>query len=665
MSNLKSIKRTISFKAGLAFVLIVGLGAAYSTKRAKDGEVDKAVGLARQKAAGIQTGFDTPLDAARALADSLSAVNDQGARTFLDRNQVVGMLRALLLQNPQFQGVYTAWESDAFDGLDAHYAGTSGHDESGRFVPRIEVSKGRILINPLEDYESQVEAADGIRTGEYYLCAKEKKQECIIDPHSHQVGGKTVLLTSFVAPIMKDGRFYGVAGVDVLLETLRQGMQETNLYGGAATTEIISHQGIMVDKQGHPGLFKGQTMAADSGSGKELIAGLQAGEEITLFDNENLNVFVPLKIGRTETPWSMYLKVPVNALAAQAWVHWRTVALVAGFLIAGAILWVWLIVRELEAFHDSMTGSISSLAEGQLGCDLSAGEGVGETNDIIDEFGEQLSRKLGSLHGSISKVAQKADYISSASEKLKMVNRQMESEAEKVSTQVDVVSESAERISDSVRTMVTASKALQDGAEEITGNAAQSSVAVSDVVKLADSINGMLGRLEERNKDIGEAVKGITTIAKQTNMLALNATVEAARAGDAGSGFEVVANEVKALAKETSSATRGIEPLIRAIQADTSEVVGAVVEIGEIIRRVDDLQTGIAQATEQQKETMTGFSRNGSEATSGLEQMSRGAAGLTQMIQANTGSSAKAQKMCRFLIKTATGLRGSVSQLNI
>ena len=105
----------------------------------------------------------------------------------------------------------------------------------------------------------------------------------------------------------------------------------------------------------------------------------------------------------------------------------------------------------------------------------------------------------------------------------------------------------------------------------------------------AEQTDGRIGKLSRAAQEIGDVVKLITAIAEQTNLLALNATIEAARAGEAGRGFAVVASEVKSLASQTAKATDEISSHILGMQGATQELVAAIKEIGGTIAQISDI----------------------------------------------------------------------------
>src|SRR5581483_7458380 len=145
----------------------------------------------------------------------------------------------------------------------------------------------------------------------------------------------------------------------------------------------------------------------------------------------------------------------------------------------------------------------------------------------------------------------------------------------------------------------------------------------TSAVRVAEVTSGAISKLGDSSIEIGKVVKVITSIAEQTNLLALNATIEAARAGEAGKGFAVVANEVKELANETARATEDISRKIDAIQTDTQTAVISIQEITDVIAKINDIQTTIASAVEEQAATTNEIGRNVSEAAKGTTEIAQ------------------------------------------
>jgi methyl-accepting chemotaxis protein len=172
------------------------------------------------------------------------------------------------------------------------------------------------------------------------------------------------------------------------------------------------------------------------------------------------------------------------------------------------------------------------------------------------------------------------------------------------------VSGSSEEASSNMQSVASATEELSASVDEIGRRVRESSQIAEAAVLQAQQTDGRIGKLSRAAQEIGDVVKLITAIAEQTNLLALNATIEAARAGEAGRGFAVVASEVKSLASQTAKATDEISSHISGMQGATQESVAAIKEIGGTIARISGIAATISSAVEQQSSATQEIARS-------------------------------------------------------
>jgi methyl-accepting chemotaxis protein len=158
----------------------------------------------------------------------------------------------------------------------------------------------------------------------------------------------------------------------------------------------------------------------------------------------------------------------------------------------------------------------------------------------------------------------------------------------------------SEQASSNMQSVASATEELSASVDEIGRQVQESNRIAEAAVHQAEQTDGRIGKLSRAAQEIGDVVKLITAIAEQTNLLALNATIEAARAGEAGRGFAVVASEVKSLASQTAKATDEISSHIAGMQGATQESVAAIKEIGGTIAQISTIASTIASAVEEQ-----------------------------------------------------------------
>ena len=273
-----------------------------------------------------------------------------------------------------------------------------------------------------------------------------------------------------------------------------------------------------------------------------------------------------------------------------------------------------------------------------------------------------LNTAVSEVRSALQTLGQSAHALAASSEELSAVSTQIGSNSEETTAQAGVVSAAAEQVSKNVQTVSTGTEEMSASIKEIAKNASDAARVAGQAVTMAESTNATVGKLGDSSAEIGEVVKTITAIAQQTNILALNATIEAARAGEAGKGFAVVANEVKELAKETAEATEDIGRKIEAIQVDSQGAVSAIQQIGQIITQINDIQTTIASAVEEQTATTNEIGRNVAEAAQGSTEIAQNITGVAEAAGQTSAGAQQGQQASGELARMAAELQTLVGQ---
>jgi methyl-accepting chemotaxis protein len=295
------------------------------------------------------------------------------------------------------------------------------------------------------------------------------------------------------------------------------------------------------------------------------------------------------------------------------------------------------------------------------GGDLTQSVGISGP-DEIGTMGSALDVALGQIRQAMKTMTASATSLAQTSNRVSGQSSGIAAAAEQASARAAAMAAAADQVSGNVNTVSVGAEELEASIVAISQNAREAAQIANEATAHARTANATVAGLGESSSAVGDVIKAIRSIAEQTNLLALNATIEAARAGEAGRGFAVVASEVKDLAQEAARASEDIARRIEAIQLDAGEAVVAIAETTETIQRISDLQGTVASAVEQQSSTTREMARNVTHAAHGAGEIAGAAADVAQAAHTTTANAAESNRAADELAQLSRDLQNAVSK---
>ncbi len=546
--------------------------------------------------------------------------------------------------------------------------------------------------NPPADYDP--------RSRSWYKQAKEENRLVFTEPYLDMVTKQ--MAVSVAVPVKNStGALSGVVAADILLQTLVDSVKDINLKG-AGYAYLIDKKGVMLahpDKEMmNKNLLTESKDKAAADRTKEMLEKKRGFINYRYEDKDIMMVYNEIP----STGWLLAIAVPqeivYKPLVALKWIY-LTVTFAAVCLVLSV---TFITARRITRPLELLAKQVNVVANGDLTVSVAVGG-----KDEIAKLAADFNKMVKNLRELIVEVSSGAEQVAASSEELTAGAQESAQAAHQVADSITDIAHGTERQLKAVEKAEGVAARIYGGIEKMTGeadNAVLKSAQAADKAKesgrsidkavtqmglIEQTVNTsakVVAALGERSKEIGQIVETISGIAGQTNLLALNAAIEAARAGEQGRGFAVVADEVRKLAEQSQEAAKQIALLITEIQKETEKAVAAMdngtreVSVGTTVingagaafKEINDLVTLVSQEIVSISGAMQAIDGESGEIVSAMrtiDDLSKKAAGEAEIVSAATEEQAASMQevtsASRSLAEMAQKLQEKVRQFQV
>ncbi len=617
----------ISIGIFVSVAAIISYSAYVTRNEAIASAKNQALSIAKDFSGKTQIEIEEAMDVSRSVANIFSVSGDENMKGKISREDAVLLAEKVLYSNKDFLGLSLAFEPQAFDGKDEDFKNMPGYDATGRFMAYL--TKGEdnhALVDVLIDYETE-------EKGPWYWEPKKRMTDFLTEPVVYPVQGVDVTMVSCMTPIINNGSFLGVTGIDYPIDFMQHKVAEGDYYEGNYQLSIVSNEGVFSANKNNPDWIMKRINEFYPDTYQQQLKDIKEGKTVVEIDDDNLNVYVPLYIARTGITWQVRFSVSRSIIMERARELMRGQIIIGSILLLISLLSIIWFVSRLIKPVESMVKMANTIAEGDLIQEVQ----VDVSNDEIGLLYEAFNKMRVKLQETVGGIIDSAEQIASASSQLSSTSLNLSQSASEQASSLEEVSSTMEEIASNIQNNTT-------NANETTTYAKRSTKEIIEV-------NNASKQSIEAAKMIADKVTVINDIAMQTNILSLNAAVEAARAGEFGRGFAVVAAEVRKLAELSKKAA--------------DEIVVQTQNSVNVTEKTEERLNIIIPEIEKTATLVEEISAASTEQSSGVDQVNMAIQELNNVTQQNTSVSEEVAASAEQLHSQADSLKNYISFFKI
>jgi methyl-accepting chemotaxis protein len=568
----------------------------------------------------MQNRYENYLSVAKTVADIMSSfggVPAEARRIYYD-NTILSIMES----NPNFMGIFSLWKPNTIDGNDAAFVNDPGTDSTGRYMPWYSRRTGVLERRSLSEYEQYNDVNANMDSVDPVLSA----------PYWSTLAGKPIFAIRLCYPIVSDHGIVGRVGIMVDLTQSSDTISQIQPYGSGRAVMYATDGTITAHY--NPAMVGKKISDTDSVSilGQQAVNDtletLRSGRPNSGYNNGRIFESYPFYVGGVKNAWTILTSVPeedvlaaVNQLTRIAIIIVIAAILIAGVItffvassIAKPIINVALTLKDISEGEGDLTKTIDVHSKDEIG-DL--GRYFNQTLEKIKilvvtikqqavslfDIGNELASNMTETAAAINEITSNIQSI-----KGRVINQsasvtETNATMEQITVNIDKLNGNVEKQSASVSKSSSAIEEMIANIQSVTSTLNKNTESMKDLLESSEVGRTGLQEVATDIQEIARESEGLLeinavmeNIASQTNLLSMNAAIEAAHAGEAGKGFAVVADEIRKLAESSGEQSKTISTVLKKIKDSIDKITKST---DNVLNKFEAIDSGVKTVSEQ------------------------------------------------------------------